>query len=30
MLDLLGSFSSIEVGDNAPGRISGTLNFGVL
>ncbi len=30
ILDLLGSFCSIQVGDNAPGRILGTLNFGVL
>ena len=29
-MDLLGSFGSIWVGDNVPGRISGTLNFGVL
>ena len=30
ILDLLGSFSSIWVGDNVPGRILGNLNFGVL
>ncbi len=27
---IFGSFGSIWVGNNAPGRISGTLNFGVL
>ncbi len=27
---LLGSFGSIWVGDSVPGRIQGTLNFGVL
>ncbi len=29
-MGLLGSFGSIWVGDSAPGRIWGTLNFGVL